>query len=133
AHALGGVFHVPHGRANALLMTHVIAFNANLHGDCSSEAAKRYAYLAQSLGLPAQTVKEGVISLIVAINVLKDEMGMPKSIRDTGVSEADFYARLTEMVGQALRDSCTPTNPRDVNTHQLETLYRQAFAGVSHS
>ncbi|TBL58514.1 iron-containing alcohol dehydrogenase, partial [Klebsiella oxytoca] len=84
-------------------------------------------------GLPAQTVKEGVISLIVAINVLKDEMGMPKSIRDTGVSEADFYARLTEMVGQALRDSCTPTNPRDVNTHQLETLYRQAFAGVSHS
>ena len=133
AHALGGVFHVPHGRANALLMTHVIAFNANLHGDCNSEAAKRYAYLAQSLGLPAQTVKEGVISLIVAINVLKDEMGMPKSIRDTGVSEADFYARLTEMVGQALRDSCTPTNPRDVNTHQLETLYRQAFAGVSHS
>ncbi|OLN12685.1 hypothetical protein BUE67_15890, partial [Corynebacterium diphtheriae] len=50
--------------ANALLMTHVIAFNANLHGDCNSEAAKRYAYLAQSLGLPAQTVKEGVISLI---------------------------------------------------------------------
>ena len=133
AHALGGVFHVPHGRANALLMTHVIAFNANLHGDCNSEAAKRYAYLAQSLGLPAQTVKEGVISLIVAINVLKDEMGMPKSIRDTGVSETDFYARLTDMVGQALRDSCTPTNPRDVNTHQLETLYRQAFAGVSHS
>ncbi|NHW59017.1 iron-containing alcohol dehydrogenase, partial [Escherichia coli] len=39
----------------------------------------------------------------------------------------------TEMVGQALRDSCTPTNPRDVNTHQLETLYRQAFAGVLHS
>lgn len=133
AHALGGVFHVPHGRANALLMTHVVAFNANLHGDCNSEAAKRYAYLAQSLGLPANTVREGVTSLIVAINVLKDEMGMPKSIRDTGVSEADFYARLTEMVGQALRDSCTPTNPRDVNTHQLETLYRQAFAGVSHS
>ena len=40
-------------------MTHVVAFNANLHGDCNSEAAKRYAYLAQSLGLPANTVREG--------------------------------------------------------------------------
>lgn len=63
----------------------------------------------------------------MAINVLKDEMNMPKGIHATGVNETDFNARLGEMVGQALRDSCTPTNPRDVNEKQLEALYRQSF------
>lgn len=127
AHALGGVFHVPHGRANALLMAQVVAFNADLEGRCDTEAAKRYASLAKNLSLPSSSVREGVESLIVAINVLKDEMNMPKGIQATGVSEIDFNTRLGEMVGQALRDSCTPTNPRDVNEKQLETLYRNAF------
>ncbi|OAT52187.1 1-propanol dehydrogenase PduQ [Providencia heimbachae] len=127
AHALGGVFHVPHGRANALLMAQVVAFNADLEGHCDTEAAKRYASLAKNLSLPSSSVREGVESLIVAINVLKDEMNMPKGIQATGVSEIDFNTRLGEMVGQALRDSCTPTNPRDVNEKQLETLYRNAF------
>lgn len=127
AHALGGVFHVPHGRANALLMAQVVAFNADLEGRCDTEAAKRYASLAKNLSLPSSSVREGVESLIVAINVLKDEMNMPKGIQATGVSEIDFNTRLREMVGQALRDSCTPTNPRDVNEKQLETLYRNAF------
>ncbi len=127
AHALGGVFHVPHGRANAILMAQVVAFNADLEGSCDTEAAKRYASLAKNLNLPSSSVREGVESLIMAINVLKEEMNMPKGIQATGVSEIDFNTRLGEMVGQALRDSCTPTNPRDVNEKQLETLYRNAF------
>lgn len=133
AHALGGVFRVPHGRANTLLMTHVIAFNADFHGNCDNAIAKRYAALAKSLDLPCNTTREGVHSLIVAIDVLKEEMAMPASIADSGVSETDFNLRLTEMVNQALRDSCTPTNPRHVRAHDLETLYRQAFSGVSHA
>ena len=127
AHALGGVFHIPHGRANALLMAQVVAFNAGLEGCCETNAAKRYADLARKLNLPASNIREGVESLIMAINVLKDEMNMPKGIHATGVNETDFNARLGEMVGQALRDSCTPTNPRDVNEKQLEALYRQSF------
>ncbi|MCX9116465.1 1-propanol dehydrogenase PduQ [Providencia rettgeri] len=127
AHALGGVFHIPHGRANALLMAQVVAFNADLEGRCDNEAAKRYAHLAKNLSLPASTIREGVESLIVAINVLKDEMNMPKGIQATGTNEFDFNARLGEMVGQALCDSCTPTNPRDVSKVQLEVLYRQSF------
>ncbi|HGY1114351.1 TPA: 1-propanol dehydrogenase PduQ [Providencia rettgeri] len=127
AHALGGVFHIPHGRANALLMAQVVAFNADLEGRCDNEAAKRYAHLAKNLSLPASTIREGVESLIVAINVLKDEMNMPKGIQATGTNEFDFNARLGEMVGQVLRDSCTPTNPRDVSKVQLEELYRQSF------
>ncbi|EMK3755760.1 iron-containing alcohol dehydrogenase [Providencia rettgeri] len=127
AHALGGVFHIPHGRANALLMAQVVAFNADLEGRCDTEAAKRYANLAKNLDLPASSIREGVESLMVAINVLKDEMNLPKGIQATGINEFDFNARLGEMVGQALRDSCTPTNPRDVSKVQLEALYRQSF------
>ncbi|MGV2470303.1 iron-containing alcohol dehydrogenase, partial [Bacillus subtilis] len=87
AHALGGVFHIPHGRANALLMAQVVAFNSDLDGCCDTDAAKRYASLAKKLNLPASTVREGVESLIVAINVLKDEMNIPKGIHATGINE----------------------------------------------
>ena len=129
AHALGGVFRVPHGRANALLMAEVVAWNADYHGQCATDAARKYARLAHLLDLPAATTRQGVASLLVAIQALKDEMTMPTGIRDTGIDAADFEQRLTEMVGQALRDSCTPTNPRAPDAHALTELYRRAWTG----
>lgn len=129
AHALGGVFRVPHGRANALLMAEVVAWNADFHGQCDTDAARKYARLAQLLDLPAQTPREGVASLLVAIAALKDEMQMPAGIKDTGVETADFDDRLADMVSQALRDSCTPTNPRTPDAQALTELYRRAWTG----
>lgn len=129
AHALGGVFRVPHGRANALLMAEVVAWNADFHGQCDTDAARKYARLAHLLDLPAQTPREGVASLLVAIAALKDEMQMPAGIKDTGVETADFDDRLADMVSQALRDSCTPTNPRTPDAQTLTELYRRAWTG----
>ncbi|HDH0831362.1 iron-containing alcohol dehydrogenase [Klebsiella oxytoca] len=129
AHALGGVFRVPHGRANALLMADVVAWNADYHGLCDTDAARKYARLAHLLDLPAATTRQGVASLLVAIQALKDEMSMPAGIRDTGVLADEFEQRLAEMVGQALRDSCTPTNPRAPDAHALTELYRRAWTG----
>ncbi|HEY3983102.1 1-propanol dehydrogenase PduQ [Cedecea sp.] len=129
AHALGGVFHVPHGRANALLMADVVAWNADYQGQCDTEAARKYARLAHLLELPADSTRQGVASLLVAIQALKDEMVMPAGIRDTGVDSAEFEQRLPEMVAQALRDSCTPTNPRVPDANALTELYRRAWAG----
>ena len=129
AHALGGVFRVPHGRANALLMAEVVAWNADYQGLCDTDAARKYARLAHLLDLPAHTTREGVASLLVAIVTLKDEMQMPGGIIDTGVDAADFDRRLPEMVGQALRDGCTPTNPRTPDAQLLTELYRQAWSG----
>ncbi|WP_333495722.1 1-propanol dehydrogenase PduQ [Kluyvera sp. CHPC 1.251] len=129
AHALGGVFRVPHGRANALLMAHVVAWNADYQGQCDSEAAHKYARLAHLLDLPANTAREGVTSLLVAIEALKDEMTLPTGIHGTGVDGEAFEHRLAEMVGQALRDSCTPTNPRTPDAQALTELYRQAWSG----
>lgn len=129
AHALGGVFRVPHGRANALLMAEVVAWNADYHGQCATDAARKYARLAHLLDLPAANPRQGVASLLVAIQTLKDEMTMPAGISDTGISSAEFEQRLAEMVGQALRDSCTPTNPRAPDTNALTGLYRRAWSG----
>lgn len=129
AHALGGVFRVPHGRANALLMAEVVAWNADYQGRCDTDAARKYARLAHLLDLPAASPREGVASLLIAIQALKDEMAMPAGIRDTGVDAADFDRRLAEMVGQALRDGCTPTNPRVADAHALTELYRRAWTG----
>ncbi|WP_368300698.1 1-propanol dehydrogenase PduQ [Kluyvera sichuanensis] len=129
AHALGGVFRVPHGRANALLMAQVVAWNADYQGQCDTEAAHKYAHLAHLLSLPASTAREGVTSLLVAIEALKDEMTLPAGIHDTGVDGEAFEHRLAEMVGQALRDSCTPTNPRTPDAQALTELYRQAWSG----
>ena len=129
AHALGGVFRVPHGRANALLMAQVVAWNADYQGQCDTEAAHKYARLAHLLDLPANTAREGVTSLLVAIEALKDEMTLPAGIHDTGVDGEAFEHRLAEMVGQALRDSCTPTNPRTPDAQALTELYRQAWSG----
>ncbi|MEX3021733.1 1-propanol dehydrogenase PduQ [Kluyvera sp. STS39-E] len=127
AHALGGVFRVPHGRANALLMANVVAWNADFDGQCDTDAARKYARLAHLLDLPASTAREGVASLLVAIETLKEEMQMPAGIRDAAVDAADFERRLPEMVGQALRDSCTPTNPRAPDTQALTELYRRTY------
>ncbi|MGV3346673.1 1-propanol dehydrogenase PduQ [Enterobacteriaceae bacterium LUAb1] len=128
AHALGGIFRVPHGRANALLMADVVAWNADYQGTCATDAAHKYARLAHLLDLPADTTHQGVTSLLIAIQTLKDEMTMPAGICDTGVDRADFERRLPEMAGQALRDGCTPTNPRTPDIHALTDIYRRAWA-----
>ncbi|NUU68259.1 iron-containing alcohol dehydrogenase [Enterobacteriaceae bacterium BIT-l23] len=129
AHALGGVFRVPHGRANALLMAEAVAWNADFHGQCDTHAAQKYSRLAHLLDLPASTPRQGVASLLAAIQALKDEMSMPVCISDTGIEPFEFERRLPEMVGQALRDSCTPTNPRAPDPNALTELYRRAWSG----
>jgi alcohol dehydrogenase class IV len=70
----------PHGRANALLMADVVAWNADYHGQCATDAARKYARLAHLLDLPAANTRQGVASLLVAIQALKDEMTMPAGI-----------------------------------------------------
>src|SRR5476651_2593810 len=129
AHALGGMFGIPHGRANALLMTSVVAFNADVDGNCDTPAAHKYAALARLLGLPSTSVRDGVNSLLVAIETLKQEMQLPTNLQAAGVEEHRFQVCLGELATQALHDSCTPTNPRDVNAADLEKLFRLAYSG----
>jgi acetaldehyde dehydrogenase / alcohol dehydrogenase len=141
AHKLGAAFHVPHGIANALLISHVIRYNAT---DVPTKQGLlpqykypwvkgRYARLADSLGLTdgiAENDRDAKVSaLIAAIEKLKAELNIPKSIREAGVSAADFYAKLDAMSEDAFDDQCTGGNPRFPLIEEIRALYIKAFEG----
>ncbi|UZQ50738.1 1-propanol dehydrogenase PduQ [Clostridium kluyveri] len=130
AHILGATFHVPHGRANAIVMPYVIKYNANLESGAETTAAKRYREIAEFLGLPASTVKEGVTSLINAVNALKKETNTPMNISETGISREDFMAKVDSMGEIALADRCTPTNPRVPTKEDLVVVFKEAYGDL---
>ena len=128
AHALGAQFHLPHGRANALMMEAVIAYNADLAGKASNDAAWKYQKMARELNLPARTPREGVVSLLRAIASLKRELGIPHSIQATKkVDVRAFEDAVENMAEEAMHDRCTPTNPVKPTKEDLIALYRKSF------
>lgn len=137
AHKLGGEFHIPHGRANAVLLPYVIKYNAQKPTKFVSfpkyeafVADKKYAEIARMLGLPARDTKEGVESLIKAIRDLIKELNMPSTIAECGVDREVFMSKVSELADKAFEDQCTPTNPRLPLVKELEEIYIKAYNGV---
>ena len=125
AHALGAIFHIPHGRANALVLPHVIYFNADMDREAakhSNDSAKKYQRLARIVGLPAPTVKVGVSNLISEINRLLKYMDRPMCITECGVTLEEFEANRDEIVHRALADACTQANPRKVTADDVNRI-----------
>ncbi|WP_079707847.1 bifunctional acetaldehyde-CoA/alcohol dehydrogenase [Paraliobacillus ryukyuensis] len=136
AHKLGAEFHIAHGRANAILMPHVIRYNAKKPTKFVSFpkykyfiADKRYAEIAKVLGLPASTTEEGVESLVQAIYNLAKELNIPMSIAENGVDKKDFEARVDYLADRAFEDQCTTANPKLPLVTELAEVYRNAFKG----
>ncbi len=137
AHKLGAFHHLPHGVANALMIEQVIRFNATEKptkmGTFSQydhpHTLARYGEVATALGLAGNTDEEKLESLIAAINELKAKVGIKDSIKDYGIDEADFMARLDEMVEQAFDDQCTGANPRYPLMSEIKQMYINAFNG----
>lgn len=127
AHALGGAFHIPHGRSNALMLSAVIEYNADLSGSANGYAAERYAKLAAMLQLPARTFREGTVNLLREINRLKKVMGVEDNLRALGIEQAEFERALESMAQAALADRCTPTNPRQPSKDELIRIYKKCF------
>lgn len=125
AHALGAIFHIPHGRANALVLPHVIYFNADMDREGakhSNDSAKKYQKLARIVGLPASTAKVGVTNLIEEINRLLKYMDRPMCITDCGVTLEEFEANREEIIRRALADACTQANPRKVAAEDISKI-----------
>lgn len=125
AHALGAIFHIPHGRANALILPHVIEFNADMARDSakhSNEPAKKYQKMARVIGLPAPTPKVGVQNLIDEITRLLKYMDRPLCITECGVSLEEFEAHREEIIRRALNDACTVANPRPVHAEDISKI-----------
>lgn len=125
AHALGAIFHIPHGRANALVLPYVIAFNADVAREGakhSNDSAKKYQKVARIVGLPASTSKVGVSNLIAEINRLLKYMDRPMCITDCGVTLEEFEANRQEIIRRALADACTVANPRKVAAEDISKI-----------
>ncbi len=137
AHKLGAFHHLPHGVANALMIEEVIRFNASEKpvkmGTFSQydhpHTLRRYAEIAEYLGLGGNNDTEKVENLIKAINDLKKTVGIKDTIKDYGIDEKDFLDRLDEMVEQAFDDQCTGANPRYPLMSELKQMYLNAYYG----
>lgn len=115
AHTLGGKFHVPHGRTNAMLLPYVIEYNANIVGYDNKDyslAAKKYHNIAKLLGLPSNNIRMGVKNLINLIKTMEKNMKMPLNLKECGVDTHKVAESLENIAESAFADACTPTNPR---------------------
>ncbi len=137
AHKLGGEFHIPHGRANAVLLPHVIRYNSERPTKFNAFpkyehyiADEKYAEIARFLGLPCSSTEEGINSLISAISDLMKQLHMPLSIRECGVPEDKFMQALDELADKAFEDQCTTANPRMPLVSELKDIYLKAYYGV---
>ena len=137
AHKLGAAFHIPHGFANALLISQVIRYNAS---DCPAKqcafpqyrfpnAKAAYASFAENLGLKGKNNDEKVDNLIKAIEELKKEIGVPASIKEWGISKEDFTEAMKTLPTLAFDDQCTGSNPRYPLIEEIEKLYWLAYEG----
>ena len=136
AHKLGGEFHIPHGRANALLLPHVIEYNAQKPTKFTSfpkysefVADEKYAQIARFMGFGGETKEEQIQNLIKAVKNLMERVALPKSIQECGIEETTFLASLEKMSENAFEDQCTNANPRYPLISELQELYKKAYYG----
>jgi acetaldehyde dehydrogenase/alcohol dehydrogenase len=136
AHAFGARFRVAHGRANALMLPHVIAYNASVPtkfmpspNQRAYSADKKYALIADLLGLGGSTVEEKVRKLITAIEQLLDRLAFPRSIADLGISREEFERAKPDLVKIAFEDPSGRSNPRMPLLNELDELFGSAYEG----
>ncbi|MGG3282558.1 bifunctional acetaldehyde-CoA/alcohol dehydrogenase [Paenibacillus solani] len=136
AHKWGGQYHTAHGRTNAILMPHVIRYNAKKPTKFAAwpkythfVAHERYAEIARILGLPARTTEEGVDSLINAIRELNAKLGIEESFQQLGIDPQDFEQNVERLADRAFEDQCTTSNPKLPLVTELAEVYRNAFYG----
>ena len=121
AHKTGAAFetgHIPHGCANAIYLPYVIQYNAK-----DMRAAQRYQDIANALGL------DGVPALCAKIDEFNKRMGIPKTMKEFGVEEAEFKAKLPEIAKNAIGDACTSSNPRVPTQEEMEKLFTAIYYG----
>ena len=134
AHQLGAMFHIPHGRANAMLLPHVIEFNADIDKSSRSRkdylpAVKRYANIANVLGLSNYNKVMSVRSLINWIQFMQKEMNIPMTIQEMRTVTPDVYfTSLEKMAENALADACTASNPRVPTKEDIVRIYTRLWS-----
>lgn len=137
AHKIGGEYHVPHGRANAVLLPYIVKYNSQMPSKFVSWpkyksfiADKKYAEIAQACGFGGKTVEESVNNLIKAIQNLMAECNMPKSFAECGIDESEYMTKLADIANKAFEDQCTTANPRLPLVKEIEEIMVKAYKGA---
>lgn len=134
AHQLGAMFHIPHGRANAMLLPHIVEFNANINKHSKSQkeylpSVKRYSTIAHNLGLSNYNKVMSVRSLVNWIQFMQKEMNIPLTIQEIGTITPDaYFAAIDKMADAALADACTATNPRVPTKDDIIKIYTKLWS-----
>ena len=134
AHKSGAIFHeegvetnelkhIPHGCANAIYLPYVIDFNKKACMD-------RYATIAKRLELKGSTDEELVDALTTMIKDMNKEMNIPATIKEFGINEDEFKAKVTMIAERAVLDACTFSNPRPISNEEMEKVYEATFYGT---
>ena len=136
AHKIGAEFHLAHGRINAILLPYVIRYNSCMPTKFVSFpkyeyfiADQKYAQIAKKIGLKADTVEEGISSLIAKVKELNEFLGIPKSFKEAGIDEAEFMAKIDMLADRAFEDQCTTANPRVPLVSELKQILIDSFYG----
>ncbi len=140
AHSLGARFGVPHGRANGVLLPHVMRYNAAVPAKFMPSpnqrtymAPKKYAMMAELLRLGGESVEEKTANLVSAVEALLERVGIPKSIAALGISREEFEQALPDLASNAFDDPSWRSNPRMPLIAELIELLRAAYAGREQS
>lgn len=136
AHKLGGEFHIPHGRANAILLPYVIMYNAEKPSKFVSfpkykkyVADKKYSDLAKILGLSGGNIRDDVNNLVESINDLNRHFGIAKTLKGYGISEEAFLNKVDSLSELAHEDQCTGSNPRYPLVSEIKEIYLKCYYG----
>ena len=130
AHNIGGRFHIPHGRTNAILLPHVLEFNAQLTDYQQKDfsiAARKYAHLAFLVGLGSANVRSDVKKFIFHIQKLQKKLHMPVTFRECGITMTDYQKEETVLIKGSQEDRCILTNPRTVTAEDIKKILKASF------
>ena len=137
AHKVGGLFHVPHGYANAILLPYTIRYNGATPSKLTVwpkynvyNCDKKYQKIARLVGLKAQTVEEGVESLAQAIEDLSKEIGLECSFKAAGVDETEWMNNIETLAYLAFEDQCSPCNPRVPLVKDIKEILRKSYLAI---
>ena len=136
-HKLGAFHHLPHGVTVSLVLNEVMRFNAEevptkmgtFPQYDHPQTLRRYAQIAEALGINGKNDNEKLERLLVMIDELKDKIGIKHTIKDYGIKEEDFLKTLDEMSEQAFDDQCTGANPRYPLISEIKDIYLKVYYG----
>ena len=136
AHKIGAEFHLPHGRINAILLPYVIKYNSSKPTKFVSFpkyeyfiADKKYYTIAKKAGLQANSVEEGVNSLIQKVQEMNKNMNIPKSFKDAGIEEKEFLEKVDMLADRAYEDQCKTANPRVPLVSEIKQMLLDSYYG----